>query len=270
METVFDQAFPLLYDVEGEKHLFQMEQAGIDMSAMFLFDVDLLVGEAEVNIEDRNMAVFEMARRFPDKIIPFVTVDPRRPGSKDFVKMCREEHGAKGLKLHPGAGFSPESWEVLDLVESIADYSMPVVVHTGESVPPTSSRYSNPVYLDKMLLEFPDAPVIAAHMGNGMHAQLFGLARYRPNLFTDLSAWQTTARFQYQEFARIVRSAIDHMGPDRILFGTDSPFFWPVVPEADYVSMIKRLSSDEAGGARLTEEEVEKILGLNARRLFGL
>ena len=85
---------PQIFDTDGEKHLEQMEMAGIDKTLMFLFDVGMLVGEPEVSIHDQNAAVFKMASKYPDKIIPFVSIDPRRPDAKDFVKRCVEEHGA--------------------------------------------------------------------------------------------------------------------------------------------------------------------------------
>ena len=91
-------------------------------------------------------------------------IDPRRRGAIKFVQKCVEEWGAKGLKLHPSAGFSPEESATLKLIESIADYGIPVITHTGPSIVPTSSRYCDPIYLDKMLLSFPEVNVIAAHM----------------------------------------------------------------------------------------------------------
>jgi predicted TIM-barrel fold metal-dependent hydrolase len=270
VETVIEKIFPKFYDIEGQRHLAQMEIAGIDATVMFLFDVGLFVGEPKVSIEDQNRVVFQMSQTYPEKIIPFATTDPRRTNAQELVKKCFEDYGAKGLKLHPGAGFNPETKEVLQLVESIASYSYPVVIHTGASVPPTSSRYCNPIYLDAMLLEFPDVPVIAAHMGHAYHDELFSLARYRPNLYTDISAWQMIARFRYDDFANTIRKAVDTMGADRILFGTDNPYFWRVVPESDYVGMVKNLSSEGPENRRLNDEDIGKILGGNAKRLLGL
>ena len=73
-----------------------MDEAGIDKTAMFLYDTGLLQGEPALPIEKQNTVVFEMAKRYPDRIIPFVHLNPRRPGAADFVKMCVQEWG-----LHP-------------------------------------------------------------------------------------------------------------------------------------------------------------------------
>lgn len=269
-ETFMTGLLPQIFDTDGEKHLEQMELAGIDKALMFLFDVGMLVGEPEVSIQDQNAAVFKMASKYPDKIIPFVSIDPRRPGAKDFVKRCVEERGAKGLKLHPSAGFNPEERDTLELIESIAEHALPVVVHTGPSVPPTSSRYCEPMYLDAALLEFPDVPFIAAHMGYGYYPQLLSLAQYRPNLHVDLAAWQAVARDNYLEFAQAVKTAVNSIGAERIFFATDSAFTWPLLPEKNYVALIRSLVETPPEPLRLSESEVDLILGGNAKRLLKL
>ncbi len=261
---------PQLFDTDGTKHLAQMEQAGIDKTVMFLFDVGLIAGEPEVSIHEQNMTVFRMAEKHPDKIIPFASIDPRREGAKDFVKQCVEEHGAKGLKLHPSAGFNPEERPTLEVIKSIAHHRLPVVIHTGPSVPPTSSRYCEPIYLDAMLLAFPEVPVIAAHMGYGYYPQLLSLAQQRPNLYADLAAWQPVARTNYVEFAQVVKTAVNSIGPERILFATDSSFTWPLLSEAEYVAKFKSLTTLPPEPFRLNESDVDLILGGNAARLLKL
>lgn len=204
VESVQTKIFPKYFDTTGEKHLEQMEKAGIDKTVVFLFDTGLLTGEPEVLIEEQNKILFNAAKKHPDKIIPFAHIDPRRPGAIAFVKKCVEEWGAKGLKLHPSAGFNPEEAETLNLIEAIADYRIPVITHTGPSVVPTSSRYCDPIYLDKMLLRFPEVNIIAAHMAYGYRQQLCSFGWQRPNLYTEISMSQDMARRDYPQFARII------------------------------------------------------------------
>jgi predicted TIM-barrel fold metal-dependent hydrolase len=270
IEMVIKNIVPVYFDPTGEKHIAAMDEAGIDKTVMLLFDVGLIVGEPKVSIEEQNKTVFEIAKKYPDRVIPFVTTDPRRPGAKDFVKKAVEEWGAKGLKIHPGAGFNPEEKETLELVESIADYGIPVLTHTGASVPPTSSRYCDPIYLDELLLRFPEVNFIAAHMGYGYRHQLFSLGQNRPNLYTDIAAWQITARDRFNEFAEAIKTAVAHFGPERILFGTDNPYLWAVLPEPAYVQAIRDLATKPPEEHRLTTEEVNMILGENARGLLKL
>ncbi len=269
-EDVQAKVFPKYFDTDGEKHLEQMEQAGIDKTVVFLFDTGLLTGEPEVCIEEQNKIIFQAAKKYPDKIIPFVHIDPRRRGAIKFVQKCVEEWGAKGLKLHPGAGFNPEESATLKLIESIADYGIPVITHTGPSIVPTSSRYGDPIYLDKMLLSFPEVNVIAAHMAYGYRPQLCSFGWQRPNLYTDISVAQDMAKTDYPKFARIIREVADAFGPERVLFGTDSPYTWSVLSEKDFVTAIKDLATKAPDHTKFTASEIEMLLGANAKKLLNI
>lgn len=270
INTIIENILPVYYDSDGERHIAAMEEAGIDKTVMFLFDTGLLLGEGKISVEKQNELVFKAAKKYPDKIIPFVTIDPRRPKAAEFVKRAVEEEGARGLKIHPGSGFNPEEKETVDLIKAAAELKIPVITHTGASIVPTSSRYCDPVYLDKILLEFPDVNFIAAHMAYGHRHQLCALGTNRPNLYTDIAAWQTTARDRYHEFAAAVKDAVSHFGPERVLFGTDNPYLWPVLPEPDYVKAVRDLATKPKEEDRLTTEEVEMILGGNAVSLLSL
>jgi uncharacterized protein len=269
-EEILTQLLPTLYDTDGEKHLARMDEAGIEKAVVFVMDFGLLTGEPNIPIEQQNEAVFASAQRYPDRIIPFVNIDPRRGGAIGFVKRAIEEWGAKGLKLHPGAGFNPEEKETLKLIASIADYGLPVIVHTGHSIAPTSSRYCDPIYLDNMLLKFPEINFIAAHVTNGYQEQLLSFGRQRPNLFTDISQTQDIAATDFPRFARIMRQAVDSLGPERVLFGTDAPLTWQSLPEIGFVTAIRNLTTEAPDDARLTESEVEMILGTNAIKLLNI
>lgn len=270
LEAIHADILPMYFDTTGEKHLEQMNAAGIEKTAVFAFDTGLLTGEPQVPIEEQNRVIFDAAKNHPDRIIPFVHIDPRRPGALEFVKRSVEEWGARGLKLHPSAGFNPEESETLDLIESIADYGIPVITHTGPSIAPTSSRYCEPIYLDRMLLRFPEVNVIAAHMAYGYREQLCSLGWQRPNLYADISMSQGTARDDYARFARMIRDVVDAFGPEGVLFGTDSPYSWGILTEGDFVTATEELATKAPEDCRLTESEVEQLLGTNAERLLGI
>jgi len=269
-EDIQAKVFPPYFDTDGEKHLEQMEKAGIDKTIAFLFDTGLLTGEPAVSIQEQNKFIFKAAKKYPDKIIPFVHIDPRRRGAIKFVKKCIEEWGAKGLKLHPGAGFNPEESATLKLIEAIADYRIPVITHTGPSIVPTSSRYCDPIYLDKILLRFPEVNVIAAHMAYGYRPQLCSFGWQRPNLYTDISVSQDMAKTDYPKFARTIREVVDAFGPERVLFGTDGPYTWRVLSEKDFVTAIKDLVTKAPDDAKFTQNEIEMLLGMNAKKLLNI
>lgn len=268
--SVISDDFPRFFASDGEKHIELMQEAGIDKATVFAFDVGLFIGEPPIPIEIQNESIFEMAQKYPNHFIPFVHLDPRRPGAIEFARKCFEECDAKGLMLHPGAGFDPSGIETLNLIEAIVDYNVPVITHTGMSMSPVSSKYCDPIYLDDMLLHFPEVNVIAAHMSMGYWRQLFSLGWHRPNLFTDISAWQPTAISNYPEFAYIIRSALDHFGTQRVLFGSDAPFLNGIMPDEKFIQAIKDLPSRAPENLYFTIDEVDAILGGNAAKLLGI
>ena len=99
-----------------------------------------------------------------------------------------------------------------------------------------------------------------AHMSYGYRPQLFSLAWQRPNLYTDISAWQTIAAHNYDNFARTMRQAVNTLGPERVLFGTDSHYFWSLMSEQDYVQAVKVLTFKVPEDAWFTDQEVDMIL----------
>ena len=105
--ALVDSLTPVLRDATGEKLVAEMDAAGVDKSCIFALDYGLATGEPEVFIEEQNHMIAEAARRFPGRLIPFFTVDPRRPEGLDMFRQAVEDWGMRGLKLHPTTGYHP-------------------------------------------------------------------------------------------------------------------------------------------------------------------
>jgi uncharacterized protein len=79
------------------------------------------------------------------------------------------------------------------------------------------------------------------------------------------NVWYDTAASPLLYDARVFRQVVDLIGADRILFGSDYPLLL-------YPRKIREPAFDrfleEIASAGLTEEEREKILGANFRRLI--
>jgi len=108
----------------------------------------------------------------------------------------------------------------------------------------------------------------AGHMAFGWHEQLFYLAGLKYNLATDISAWQDVARANYTKFCLVLRHALDRLGKDRVLFGTDNPFVAALMSTKDYAEIVRQLPQKAPEGIAFTEEEVNAVLGGNAARLY--
>jgi len=63
---------------------------------------------------------------------------------------------------------------------------------------------------------------------------------------------------------------MDFVEPERIFFGTDSPSFWSIMSNKDWVQLLKDLPQNAPDGTTFTEEEINLLLGGNAQRLLKL
>ena len=270
-EMVIENIFPqMVFDAGGERQLAIMDEAGIDMVVLFPVDYGLPLGEPPTPIEEVNKAMADLQKQHPDRFITLVSVDPRRPQARDLVKKALEEWGMKGVKLHQAAGFYPHDPETRGLLETLADKRVPVVFHTGAIVGPLYSKYCDPLWLDELCVDFPNLIFVAAHMGHGYRENLFHMGGCKPNLWTDISDCQRMAVHQYHHFADALRRALDSFGPERVMFGTDGPYLRVVMPDKDYVQLVRDLPKNAPAGIDFTEEEIAAVLGGAAAALFGL
>jgi hypothetical protein len=260
---------PSLWDPEGEALIRDMDAGDIDKAVLLPMDYWILFGEPKVSLESQLKAYSELQSKHPDRIIAFATVDPRRPDAADFIERAIKEWGLKGLNLYPQTGFFVNEPRTYRVFEKVSELGVPVTCHTGQlGAAPLRAKYGDPIHLDEVIQDFPDITITAGHMAFGWHEQLFYLAGLKYNLATDVSAWQNIAKSNFLKFCQVLRHALDRLGKDRVLFGTDNPFVAALMSTKDYAELIKGLPQNAPEGISFTEEEVNAILGENAARLY--
>jgi uncharacterized protein len=117
---------------------------------------------------------------------------------------------------------------------------------------------TTPEKLGRLAAQFPEINFVAAHMG-GLAAPFDEIEKHlapRSNLFLDTS--NAAHMLSREEFIRLMT---DH-GPDRILFGTD----WPWFSHKDEAAFIRELLKESG----FTQREQAKIFGENIARLLSL
>jgi predicted TIM-barrel fold metal-dependent hydrolase len=165
------------------------------------------------------------AKRYPDQIIPFCTIDEADPHAAELVEQYILE-GAKGIKLiggHPDYYDEPlNSENMYKVYQKAAEYHVPVLLHGSLiNIPELNEQ------LDQVFSDFPEVTFILAHYGNtlmnGIHLDVIArLLDKHPNLYTDLSMGKgITAYQQYlEEDLETIRNFVIKY-QDRILFGSD-------------------------------------------------
>lgn len=210
-------------DPLGDKMVVNMTKAGIDKSMICCLDWGLVEnrGDAPLSIEEINRAHSEACRRHPGKLFWAVGVDPRRKNAKSVLEKGVKEWGAKALKLYPPCGFYPNDRIVYPLYEKCIELGVPVDIHTGPISGPLRSKYSHPLHLDDVAVDFPELTIIATHTGHGSWQEMLAIARTRPNIICTISGWQWWRKASPLNVYQTVRLLMDLLGSPRLMFASD-------------------------------------------------
>lgn len=268
--AMFNSAKEIWPDPDGVKLLREMDKDGIDFTVICGVDnYGSPDATAEV-IQNQNKAIAGIAKKYPDRIAALAGIDPRRENAVDMVRECVEDFGVIGLKYHPDKGFNPSGPESYRLLEIVNEIQGILLCHTGPLGPPARCKFSDPMMLADIGVDFPKIKVVAAHMGYANWRQWAGLAAHQPNFFGDLAMWDLHAFGHFELFCRELRDMIDFAGVDKILFGTDDPVFKIVRRTSDWIKKMKDLPETSPGGIKFSTEEIDAILGQNALKILGI
>ena len=130
---------------------------------------------------------------------------------------------------------------------------------------PFDMRYSNPIDLHAIALEFPEVRFVIPHFGAGYFREALMVADLCPNVYLDTSSSNSWTKYQSAKMtlADVFRRTLDVIGHQRILFGSDSSWFprgWVrAVCEAQVAAL------DKAGAS---SEMEQAIMGGNLRTLI--
>lgn len=260
---------PPHWDPDGTENIRRMDEAGIEKAVILHLDEGLLFGEAPMSIEQQNKHVSEVAKKYPDRLVWFCGIDPRRKDAVEILEKCVTEWGARGIKLYPTTGFLPADKECYPFYERASAWKIPVYFHMGPENPPFKNEGNgHAAVLLRVLVDFPNLTVLVAHLGFEFWRDLIALGKVRDNVMCDFCAWQRNARENYGQFCYILRKFLDEFGRDRVVFGTDAPILEDSVSSKEWVEIVRDLPHKAPPSFRFTEEEVSALLDGNARRLL--
>lgn len=160
--------------------------------------------------------LLETLSLYPDRFNIFCSVDPLDPGFAEKFAAYMDTGVVRGLKIHPAlAGPKPVSERMFELIELAKQHHLPVIIHTGTFPFPLVEGTNDVRDLEYVIRDFPDVPIVLAHIGWDQYRYVLRLGHDYPNVYTDTS-WQTP---------HVIREAITAMGITRVLFGSDYPLF---------------------------------------------
>ena len=266
-----DEVLPVLRDLmddqDCDKLVKRMDRDGIDLTVLLVMDNADIPGFTGDRLLRINENCARAAARHPGRLIALAGVDPRRPDAPALFRRCLTDFRMSGLKWHPDNGFYPNSKEAYAMLEVAAEFAVPLVTHCG-LLARSRAKFTHPLHLDDVALDFPGIPIIAAHLGHLWWREWLAIAQYKVNLYGDLSMWQLMAVSKPALFRRYLREIIDVLGPEQLLFATDGPVYEPLVSNRQWIDIIRSLTTESAEGIVFSQQEVDAMLGGNAARIF--
>lgn len=196
-------------------------------AVVFTVDAEAATGHPPIHNEE----IAESCARHPDVLIPFASLDPHR--GRAAVRRARrlvEEHGVRGFKFHPSLqAFWPGDRLAYPLYEAIEELGVPAVFHSGQTgigagLPGGGGirlKYSNPIALDDVAVDFPDLTIVCAHPSVPWQDEALAVATHKPNVYIDLSGW--SPRYFPPQLVRQANSILKR----KVLFGSDFPAITP-------------------------------------------
>lgn len=187
-----------------------------------------------------------------EDLIAFGSIHPDSEDWEDELVQISSA-GMKGIKFHPDyQQFFVDDPKMFPIYEKTVELGLIIIFHAGVDIGLPAPYHCTPDRLRRVIKAFPDAKIVAAHMGGFLYwdeaeDMLVGEQLYFDTAFS-------LHKLERRQFLRI---ASKH-GYDRILFATDSPW-------GDQMEEVKRLQ-----GMKLPQNAEEAILGGNAARLLGL
>ncbi len=209
-----------------------------------------------------NEEVAETAARHSDIMIPFASIDPAKGklGAREARRLVRE-FGVRGFKFHPTMqGFFPNDRSAYPLYEVIEEERCISLFHTGQTGVGAGThggmgmrlKYSHPMYLDDVAVDFPDMPIILAHPSFPWQEEALAVATHKPNVYIDLSGWSP------KYFPPILIQYTNTILKKKMLFGSD----WPAITPERWLADFETLP--------IRDEVRPLVLKDNAARLLNL
>jgi len=255
-----EPSFKTLYNnsgavLAGRSELVRdMDAEGIDKSIVFGFP-----WKKNVLFKRHNDYILESILKYPSRLIGFCCFDFLARGAAEEAERCLKAGmaGIGELAVYE-SDFSPDIIDRLgDIMALCSEYDAPILLHTNEPVghyyPGKQLMSLSQLY--SLLKRYPSNRIILAHWGGGLF--FYGLMK-RELRDVLKNVWFDTAASPYLYTPEIYRIAVDIVGADKILFGSD----YPLIKQGRYFKEMEQ--------SGISQDSIRHITGHNVRQLLSI
>ena len=231
-------------DIEHEKRIIlrNIEAYGIDRVCVSALDGFF---PSTDDVEMMNRAAYLFTKEHPESISAYVYVSPEHENALSVLKKGIEDYAAIGAKVWVSERCDSPKMDTLS--EALIAYGKPLLIHSFKKSTGQVACESTAENVRALALRYPELKIIMAHVDGNCYEGVECI-RDLKNVYVDISG--STARRGEVEYA------VEHLGEDRVLFGSDATGCSFAVPYGKVLD------------ARVSCEAREKILWKNAYGLF--
>jgi len=239
-------------DRTAEDIIRDMNEAGVGKACIVAMDLTTHYGVEQVTNED----VSRIASVYPDRFIPFASVDPSMgKAAVDKLVHAVKNLKCRGLKLVPPVQhFDFSDSKHYPLWEAALELDIPVWTHTAHqrSHPDSDARLGHPMLVEPVALRYRKLKIILGHCGFPWQWEAWSLVVRHPNVYLDISAYPNLYNhLPWDAYSK-------HGAQEKVLFASDYPF-------PDFKQTLKALKE-----VQLPSDFEKKILFENAMKLLRL
>ncbi len=221
-----------------------MDNAGIDVSLIMP-----IATKPKQTININNWAGAYTSGR----LISFGSI---HPGFGEWENELLRIHkmGLRGVKFHPEYQcFDVDDPSMLPIYRSAVELGMILLFHAGNDIAFKPPCHCPPEKLARVINMFPDAKIVAAHMGG------YDLWDDVLDILAGSPVYLDTSKTLGFIDNSLLFEIIERHGNDRILFGTDSPW----TDQVQQLAVVRSLGLDTDTADRILGGNAEKLLGIN-------
>jgi len=235
------------------------------------------VGRAAVmsSVPGDQDSVAKAVSQHPDRLVGFFMLDPTKEGALDVTERAFQDMGLRCVCLFPAMHhYHVYDERVVSVFDAAARAKAAVFVHCGvlsagvrKKLNLSSRfdmRFGNPIDLHSVALSFPRLPIIIPHFGSGLFREALMVADICSNIYLDTSSSNSwISYYPGLTLDDAFSQSLAVVGPNRLIFGTDSSYFprgWQTHIYDEQVKILDRLG--------IGNEDQQKIFAGNFDRIF--
>ena len=197
--------------------LAEMDSMRVEKTAILPIKLGLWFGDNQT--ETWRKAVEKPA--YESRLIAGFSIHPRDSHNIEYMRAyanSKQRNTVKLMKLHPTVQrFFPDEQAMMDLYAEAERLGVTVFFHGGRAgiEPESSHQFALPRHYEAVFANFPDLNIIVGHAGARDNEAMLKLAKKYSNVWMDIHG-QSISRLD---------EMIKTLGGERLLFGTDWPFY---------------------------------------------